>query len=37
MLVYKEVTSIVASRVLERSGEGMEDGWEMVHIFDVRR
>ena len=41
MLVYKEVTAMVPSRVLEGRGsaEGEEDGEEMVgtHIFDVRR
>ena len=37
MLVYKEVTSVMASRVLEGSGEGAEDDEERVRIFDVRR
>ena len=37
ILVYREVTSMVTSRILggRRGGEGAEDGEEMVRIFNV--
>ena len=31
-----EVTTMVASKVLEGNGEGAEYGEEMVGVFDVR-
>ena len=37
MLVYRYVTSMVTSRILKGRGGGVEDGEEMIIIFDLRR